>query len=109
MWKKDFIRLKCKDLLWICTCSIQIVFRIRDDLVHLNYYSTSDEEPIFTFIKAYGFRNLRDILRKLKKQLVGKNVYFIEIMACPSGIFFRCVGQTCSEGELFFAIRGELT
>uniref|UniRef100_A0A914DDV0 Iron hydrogenase large subunit C-terminal domain-containing protein n=1 Tax=Acrobeloides nanus TaxID=290746 RepID=A0A914DDV0_9BILA len=39
---------------------------------------------IFTFIKAYGFRNLRDILRKLKKQQVGKNVYFIEIMACPS-------------------------
>ena len=39
--------------------------------------------PVLRFAAAYGFRNIQNLMQKLKR---GKCVYhFVEIMACPSG------------------------
>eukprot|EP00948_MAST-09A_sp_MAST-9A-sp1_P001629 g1629.t1 len=40
----------------------------------------------FTFAKAYGFRNIQSVVRKLKKS-VGKSppFHYVELMACPKG------------------------
>lgn len=44
-----------------------------------------DGEPMLRFALAYGFRNIQNIVQKVKR---GKLTYdFVEIMACPSGIF----------------------
>jgi iron only hydrogenase large subunit-like protein len=40
-------------------------------------------KPVLKFALCYGFRNLQNIIRKIK---MGKCEYhFIEVMACPSG------------------------
>jgi iron only hydrogenase large subunit-like protein len=40
-------------------------------------------KPVLKFALCYGFRNLQNIVRKIK---MGKCEYhFIEVMACPSG------------------------
>jgi len=42
-----------------------------------------DGKPVLKFALCYGFRNLQNIVRKIK---MGKCEYhFIEVMACPSG------------------------
>eukprot|EP01132_Coremiostelium_polycephalum_P001547 gene1547-1954_t len=42
-----------------------------------------DGKKVLTFAQAYGFRNIQNIVRKIK---MGKFEYdFVEIMACPSG------------------------
>lgn len=42
-----------------------------------------DGKPKLQFAAAYGFRNIQNIVQKLKR---GKCSYdFVEIMACPSG------------------------
>ncbi|KAI9298359.1 iron hydrogenase [Neoconidiobolus thromboides FSU 785] len=35
--------------------------------------------------QAYGFRNIQNVIRKLKNNKIKSNYQFIEIMACPSG------------------------
>ena len=41
-------------------------------------------KTVLKFALCYGFRNLQNIVRKLK---TGKcDYHFVEIMACPSGI-----------------------
>ncbi|KAG0052315.1 hypothetical protein BGZ83_002754 [Gryganskiella cystojenkinii] len=40
-------------------------------------------EPLLRFAAAYGFRNIQNLVRKVK---TGKSPYhFVEVMACPSG------------------------
>jgi iron only hydrogenase large subunit-like protein len=40
-------------------------------------------KPVLKFALCYGFRNLQNVVRKIK---MGKCEYhFIEVMACPSG------------------------
>ncbi|KAF9961410.1 hypothetical protein BGZ65_010767 [Modicella reniformis] len=40
-------------------------------------------EPLLKFAAAYGFRNIQNLVRKVK---TGKSPYhFVEVMACPSG------------------------
>ncbi|EFA78611.1 nuclear prelamin A recognition factor-like protein [Heterostelium album PN500] len=42
-----------------------------------------DGKKVMTFAKAYGFRNIQNVVRKIK---IGKLPYdFVEVMACPSG------------------------
>ena len=41
-------------------------------------------EAVLRFAAAYGFRNIQNIVQKIKR---GKMMYdFVEIMACPSGM-----------------------
>ena len=43
-------------------------------------------EVVLRFALCYGFRNLQNIVRKIK---IGKcDYHFVEIMACPLGITF---------------------
>ena len=40
-------------------------------------------ETVLRFALAYGFRNIQNLVQKLKR---GKSPYdYIEVMACPSG------------------------
>lgn len=42
-------------------------------------------QTVLKFALCYGFRNLQNIVRKIK---IGKcDYHFLEVMACPSGIF----------------------
>eukprot|EP01133_Synstelium_polycarpum_P009147 gene9147-10732_t len=42
-----------------------------------------DGKDVLVFAKAYGFRNIQNVVRKIKS---GKcNYHFVEVMACPSG------------------------
>jgi len=42
-----------------------------------------DEKPVLKFAAAYGFRNIQNLVQKMKR---GKCPYhFVEVMACPSG------------------------
>ena len=46
------------------------------------YTLKKDNEIKFVFAKIYGFKNIQNLVRNLKK----KNPYhYIEIMACPAG------------------------
>jgi iron only hydrogenase large subunit-like protein len=43
----------------------------------------SEGGPLLKFAQAYGFRNIQNIMRKIKQ---GKCDYdYVEIMACPNG------------------------
>lgn len=42
-----------------------------------------DGKPVLKFAQAYGFRNIQNIVRKIKQ---GKCEWdYVELMACPSG------------------------
>lgn len=42
-----------------------------------------DGEVLLRFAAVYGFRNIQNLVQKLKR---GKSPYhFVEVMACPSG------------------------
>lgn len=42
-----------------------------------------DGVPVLCFASTYGFRNIQNLVQKLKR---GKSPYhFVEVMACPSG------------------------
>lgn len=42
-----------------------------------------DGEAVLRFATAYGFRNIQNLVQKIKR---GKSPYhYIEVMACPSG------------------------
>jgi iron only hydrogenase large subunit-like protein len=43
-----------------------------------------DGKPMLTFATAYGFKNIQNIMRKMK-QGKEREYDFVEIMACPSG------------------------
>jgi iron only hydrogenase large subunit-like protein len=50
-----------------------------------DYKETSlivNNEKVLTFTQAYGFRNIQNVIKKLKKKI---DFDFCEIMACPSG------------------------
>jgi len=52
------------------------------DLQEVSY--EKDGKPVLTFAKAYGFRNIQNLVRKLKQ---GKpcGYHYVEVMACPGG------------------------
>ncbi len=41
-------------------------------------------EPMLKFALAYGFRNIQNIVQKIKRKKL--SYHFVEVMACPSGI-----------------------
>lgn len=55
-----------------------------------------DGKTLLTFVAAYGFRNIQNLVQKMKR---GKCLYhFVEVMACPSGCL-NGGGQIRPEGE----------
>jgi iron only hydrogenase large subunit-like protein len=42
-----------------------------------------DGKPVLHFVIAYGFRNVQNLVRKIKKG--GCGYHYVEVMACPSG------------------------
>lgn len=57
------------------------------ELWSLTFYELSqvDGKTVLKFALCYGFRNLQNVVRKIK---LGKcDYHFLEIMACPSGIY----------------------
>jgi hypothetical protein len=60
------------------------LFRSRNqDFQEINF--ELDGQAVLRFALAYGFRNIQNIVQKLKR---GKLSYhYVEIMACPSGIY----------------------
>jgi len=45
-----------------------------------------DGKEVLTFATAYGFKNIQNVVRRIKR---GQKAFdFVEIMACPSGIVF---------------------
>ncbi|KAI1315022.1 hypothetical protein EDD11_001407 [Mortierella claussenii] len=61
----------------------------------------SNGEPLLKFAAAYGFRNIQNLVRKVK---TGKSPYhFVEVMACPSG----CInggGQLKPQGDNYATV-----
>ena len=45
-----------------------------------------EDKTVLKFALCYGFRNLQNVVRKIKIDKC--DYHFLEIMACPSGIFF---------------------
>ena len=46
---------------------------------------------VLRFLRAHGFRNIQNVVQKLKRKMKF-NYDFVEIMACPSGMF---MGVAC--------------
>jgi iron only hydrogenase large subunit-like protein len=44
-----------------------------------------DGKVVLSFATAYGFRNIQNVVRKIKQNKC--NYHFIEVMACPGGIY----------------------
>jgi iron only hydrogenase large subunit-like protein len=42
-----------------------------------------DGEPLLHFALAYGFRNIQNVIRRMKQKKM--TYHFVEVMACPSG------------------------
>ncbi len=42
-------------------------------------------EPVLRFALAYGFRNIQNIVQKIKRKKL--SYHFVEVMACPSGMY----------------------
>ena len=60
------------------------VFKKNKDYVE--YHLVKDDKTLLRFASAYGFRNIQNIVRKLKSGSL--KLDFLEIMACPSA----CIG-----------------
>lgn len=44
---------------------------------------STPQGPVLKFARAYGFRNIQTLVRKIKR---GNSQYdYVEVMACPSG------------------------
>lgn len=57
------------------------------DFQDMILYSDSNQ-VLLKFAKAYGFRNIQNLVRKLKLEEKSKTktgYHFVEVMACPSG------------------------
>ena len=51
--------------------------------VLLNLYFQMDGHPVLQFAAAYGFRNIQNLVQKLKRKKC--QYHYVEVMACPSG------------------------
>jgi iron only hydrogenase large subunit-like protein len=59
-----------------------------NDCCDVHYTKPGDEQPSLVFGYVYGFRNIQNLVRKLKpknNRKSGKVYHFVEIAACPSG------------------------
>ncbi|KAJ3305868.1 hypothetical protein HDV03_000977 [Kappamyces sp. JEL0829] len=68
------------------TNGITIVPGRNADLTAVNYTPPHATAPTLKFAYVYGFRNIQNLVRKLKTSKPGSPPYhFVEVMACPSG------------------------
>lgn len=44
-------------------------------------------KPVLQFAAAYGFRNIQNLVQKLKRKKC--QYHYIEVMACPSGVYIH--------------------
>jgi Iron only hydrogenase large subunit, C-terminal domain len=68
------------------------------DFTSVNYTPPGVSSPTLKFAYAYGFRNIQNLVRKLKQKRGPLPYHFVEVMACPSG----CInggGQAKSEDD----------
>ena len=64
----------------ITWCEILMIYRNQD---FQEVVLEVEDKPVLKFALAYGFRNIQNIVQKVKR---GKCSYhFVEVMACPSG------------------------
>ena len=62
-----------------------------------------NSEPVLKFALAYGFRNIQNIVQKIKRKKL--SYHFVEVMACPSGnsigILISCINRStgCSRNQ----------
>lgn len=56
------------------------------DLEEIQIHSVKDSVEPIVVAKLYGFRNIQNAVQRLKRNKL--NLDFVEIMACPSGLFF---------------------
>ena len=55
------------------------------DFTLVNYTPPGSPFPTLKFAYAYGFRNIQNLVRKLKQKRGPLPYHFVEVMACPSG------------------------
>lgn len=51
----------------------------------VSYTPDGSSEPVLRFAYVYGFRNIQNLVRKLKQKKGPVAYHFVEVMACPSG------------------------
>lgn len=68
------------DGIWHCSSSTFILSRNAD---FKEVVIETEGKPTLKFAQAYGFRNIQNIVQKIKRKKC--DYHFVEIMACPSG------------------------
>ena len=48
------------------------------------YILYQNSQVVLRFASAYGFRNIQNLVRKVKKKTGKSEYHFVEVMACPS-------------------------
>lgn len=66
----------------ICITYVCLFYSFRNHDFQEVIIETEDNKPL-KFALAYGFRNIQNIVQKIKRNKCG--YHFVEIMACPSG------------------------
>jgi iron only hydrogenase large subunit-like protein len=64
---------------------------------------TQEGQELLCFATAYGFRNIQNLVRKVKTATIRKiipAVHFVEVMACPSGCINGGGQLKATEGEV---------
>lgn len=83
----DFTLQYAKEKLFGNAEFVEVITKTGKNSDYVEYILNVNTEPKLRFARAYGFRNIQNIVRKLK-QPKRKNeipLHFVEIMACPSG------------------------
>lgn len=78
------IRL-CADDVTYGTNGVSLVPGRNSDFLAVNYTLPGQSNPVLKFAYAYGFRNIQNLVRKLKQSKGKAPYHFVEVMACPSG------------------------
>lgn len=68
---------------------VEVVPGRNSDISQVNYTPPGASSPALSFLYAYGFRNIQNIVRKVKSKKsssrkIGR-IDLVEVMACPSG------------------------
>lgn len=64
-------------------CSLEVCSACTILLYSLIFVLKVDGKEVLKFAAAYGFRNIQNVVQKLKRKRCG--YHYIEVMACPSG------------------------
>lgn len=71
------------------TNGISISHGRNSDYTTIQYTPPNETSPTLTFAYCYGFRNIQNLVRKLKPKKAmnskSKELHYVEVMACPGG------------------------